>query len=145
MSNQLQLHRSRPLPSIFDAPVERIFSELLAPARRPLGAGAFTAPVALTRREDGSTDLRLDLPGVSREDVHVAVEHGQLVVSGERKGERSEEGWTETVYGRFERRFALAGGIDEEQIEAHLADGVLAVHLPVPAAEAEARREIEIG
>jgi HSP20 family protein len=90
--------------------------------------------------------LRADLPGMSKKNMHIAVEDGRLTISGERKNEVSEEGKNfhriERTYGSFCRSFTLPATVLGDKVEATYRDGVLKV--TVPKAEEVKPREIEI-
>lgn len=75
-------------------------------------------------------EVRLDLPGVAREDIVIESSSGVLTVSG-------------TVSEReFRRSIALPSWAAIDKIEAHLANGVLTVN--VPKREEEKTRVISI-
>ncbi len=46
-------------------------------------------------------------------------------------------------YGRFERSFILPNGVKAEDLQARMKDGVLEVSMPIPAAAAGRKIEIE--
>lgn len=75
--------------------------------------------------------VRVELPNVKKEDVHVKMEEGLLTIEGERKEEQEEKGVKfhrrELNYGKFIRRFAMPEEADEAKIEARFHDGVLDV------------------
>ena len=77
--------------------------------------------------------ITLDVPGVTKEDIKLNVESGRLVVTAERKKERTEEKdnhfFSERKYGKFERIFELGENVDPEKIEAAYQDGVLKIIL----------------
>ena len=77
--------------------------------------------------------LRVDLPGVSVEDIDITVENGSLKLSGERREEKtvSEDGYRrlERVFGHFERQFSLPDTADEEKVEAKTNNGVLEISI----------------
>jgi len=79
------------------------------------------------------TVLRAELPGVSREDIHVEIENGFLNLHGEKKGALKGEEITaqrvETSRGSFSRTFSLSDGLDPDSVEASYKDGVLTVVL----------------
>jgi HSP20 family protein len=79
-------------------------------------------------------ELQIDLPGVKKGNIEIAVNDGILTISGERKLERKEEkeNYTriESFFGRFERSFKLPADADTENVEAKYEDGVLKVFIP---------------
>jgi HSP20 family protein len=92
--------------------------------------------------------LSFDLPGVSKDDVKIELEDGELRVWGERKApkewpsaEQKQEGdkdtrlhFVERAYGKFQRVFSLPTAVEADQVKARFADGVLFVSLPKAAA-----------
>jgi HSP20 family protein len=91
--------------------------------------------------------LRVDLPGLGRDDVNIEVKDGVLTVSGERKAEHEEQAdgfhRVERSFGQFSRSMSLPDHVDAERITADFDKGVLEVRIPKPA-ERKPRR-IEIG
>jgi HSP20 family protein len=95
--------------------------------------------------DDSSYSIRMELPGVAEEDIHLTVENGLVRIRGEKKSEREEKGdtwyFSERQFGSFERSFRLPADADEGAVSAALKDGVLTVSLPRKAPKgAEARR-----
>jgi HSP20 family protein len=78
--------------------------------------------------------LRLEVPGMSREDIKISVENHVLTVRGEKRQESAQENesWyrTERSYGSFERSFSLPTHVDPDNVRASLESGVLTVRLP---------------
>lgn len=100
--------------------------------------------------EDGdSLVLKLDLPGLSDEDVAVEVDGNVLTVSGERRDEReSKEGGVlrlERSFGKFSRSFTLPEGTDPESIKGGFDKGVLELRIPKPAEKQPQRIDIGSG
>lgn len=85
---------------------------------------------------NGDLVVKADLPGMSKKDIDVSVENGNLVVKGERKHESEvkEENYyrCERGFGSFYRRLPLPEGVDPAKVKAHFADGVLEVDVPLP-------------
>jgi HSP20 family protein len=83
---------------------------------------------------EGKTVVRLDLPGMKREDLDVSVEGDMLVVRGKREEstEVKEENYycSERATGEFSRAISLPEGLKTEDIEATYQDGVLEVVMP---------------
>jgi HSP20 family protein len=103
--------------------------------------GALEAPrmkVEVTEK-DGAYVVHADLPGVKKEDIHVAIDGAQLTLSAEVKREKEvTEGerviHSERAYGKVSRSFALPQELDEARAEARYRDGVLELTLPKKAA-----------
>lgn len=90
--------------------------------------------------DEASIQVKADLAGVKREDVHIEVENSVLTLRGERKLEHEEKkkGYhrVERAYGSFSRSFALPDTVDTDKIDAAFRDGVLNVTIPKrPAAQ----------
>lgn len=99
----------------------------------PETAVEFAPRVDVLENKDKFT-VRVELPGVKRENVKVAVENQILILSGE-KHRAQENGdanyhYREVAYGKFERRFRLGNNVDREHIKADFKDGVLEITLP---------------
>ncbi|MFB6273528.1 MAG: Hsp20/alpha crystallin family protein [Salinibacter sp.] len=90
--------------------------------------------------------LRLDVPGMTKDDITINLQNRTLTVSGERTSERTEESEefvrVERAFGTFHRSFTLPEAVDEDNIEAAYDNGVLTIS--VPKTEESTRRQIEI-
>jgi HSP20 family protein len=76
-----------------------------------------------------------EVPGVSREQIVLALEESRLTLRGERADRRLGEGvlhfhQIERSSGAFSRTFEFADTIDVDRVAADLTDGVLTVTLP---------------
>jgi len=105
-------------------------------------AEGFSPPLDLVESEKEFV-LRLEVPGIPRENLDVNLVGETLTLSGHReKVERqSNESilWEEREEGRFTRTVKLPQSVDATKIEALCQDGVLTVHLPkaTPAAKSK--------
>ena len=90
--------------------------------------------------------LKLDLPGVSKDDVKISYSDGTLNISGERKQEKETKDAkfhrVERAYGKYFRSFTLPSMIKEDKIDAEFKDGQLLI--TVPKAEEAKPKEIPI-
>lgn len=78
--------------------------------------------------------IRAELPGLKREDIGVSLQDGALVISGERRSEKVEQGVEihrqERFYGKFQRALTLPAPVAADKVKAQYRDGVLTVTLP---------------
>lgn len=90
--------------------------------------------------------LKLDLPGIKKEDVKISFVDGKLSISGDRTQESEHKDSKchriERSFGRYYRSFNLPEHIQSEKINAEFKDGQLTIS--VPKAEAAKPKEIEI-
>ncbi|MFO0691878.1 MAG: Hsp20/alpha crystallin family protein [Myxococcota bacterium] len=120
-----------PFRSLFD----RFFQE--GPeSGRPLQP--FAAPHVDITETNEEYRVRAELPGVSKDDVTVELDHGLLTIRGEKKSQRDEKlekgRRLECTYGAFSRSFSLPQDADADQISARFKDGVLDVTIKRSAA-----------
>jgi HSP20 family protein len=101
------------------------------------------------REEGNQLRVSVDLPGVGKDSVRVDIEPGMLILQGERREERREgdeqQGFrrTERRYGSFYRAIPLPEGVDVENAQAEMKEGVLEIVLPL-AQRKEGGRRLEI-
>lgn len=74
--------------------------------------------------------LRAEVPGVDpAKDLSVAVDHGQITISGERREERKRDHRSEFFYGKFSRVISLPRDAHMDKIDANYANGILEVRV----------------
>ena len=81
-----------------------------------------------------------DLPGVSKEDLSINFDKGQLMLEGRPR----QFGLEEEAFD-YRRTFVVSQGIDADKISAHLQNGVLRLTLPKPAALKPRQIEVKAG
>lgn len=90
--------------------------------------------------------VKIELPGVTKDDVKITLQENMLTVHGEKKQEnetkRENYHRVERSYGSFSRSFRLPSLVKADKIDANYKDGVLTIVLP-KAEEAKAK-EIDI-
>ena len=124
------------------------FREFDRLAQQLLGAGTTSRPAVMPMdawREGDSFVLEFDLPGVRPETIDIDVERNVLTVKAERVAGNGD--WemlaSERPRGLFSRQLVLGDNLDLDRVDAHYADGVL--RLTVPVAERAKPRKIEVG
>ena len=108
--------------------------------------GRYYVPYADIYETEEALCVVMEMPGVEKKDLNVALENDALRVDGQidfSKYEGMEPVYTEYNVGHYTRSFTLSNKIDQERISAQLDDGVLTLTLP-KAKEAQPRR-ISIG
>ena len=112
---------------LFDA-LDRLFSTQVS----ELAEEADYGPAVDVYQTDDEVVVKAQLPGVKKEDIDVTIEDNMLTIRAEtrREEEVDEEGYfrRELRYGTWARRLPLPAAVDEEQVSAKMADGVLEVH-----------------
>jgi HSP20 family protein len=115
------------------------------PTEETLPFTAWTPPCDIYETEKEIV-LKMELPEVKREFVHVTLENNVLTLRGERKFEekvdRENYHRIERSYGEFIRSFTLPTFVDDTRIVADFHDGVLTVTLPKN--EAARPKQIEV-
>ena len=125
--------------------LDRMFDDVMGSA-----FGTATNPQAF----DPSIDVRAnenemaficDVPGVKQEDLEVTIENHVLTLKGTRRFEskQDEQVMLGRAYGAFKRSFTLPDYLDDSNLDAHLADGVLTIRIPKHARAKP--RKIQIG
>ncbi len=121
----------------FDRMVSRFFGDR---------ASGLWAPPADIVEEDDRYLVRMDIPGLKREEITVSVENDHLTVRGHRKTEREEKNEnylrSERFSGEFVRSFRLGKRTSTKDVKATYENGVL--EIAVPKAEEAKPRTIEV-
>jgi HSP20 family protein len=90
--------------------------------------------------------VKVELPGVSKDDVKITMQENILTIRGEKKQEKetkeSNLHRVERSYGSFQRSFTLPTTVKSDKIEASYKDGILSVTLPK--AEEAKPKQIEV-
>jgi HSP20 family protein len=92
------------------------------------------APALDVHEDKDSFTIRVELPGMKREDIEVSLQNGALVIAGERQTETVKEDVAvhrqERCFGRFSRALTLPTAVAGNQVKAAYKDGILTVTLP---------------
>jgi len=91
-------------------------------------------PACNVLENDKEYRLRVELPDMKKEDIHVKMEDRVLVIEGERKEDKEDKGMKfhrrELTYGKFVRRFTMPEEIEASKIQTSFRDGMLELILP---------------
>lgn len=90
--------------------------------------------------------VKLELPGVNKNDVKITVQNDILTIKGEKKSEHESKDKNyhrmERAYGVFQRSFTLPSSVNSDKIDASYNNGVLTITLPK--VEEAKPKEIEV-
>ena len=134
----LTLHR--PAGNLF-----RFYNPFLAPrgAKADMDAYKWAPSVDVSETADGF-EVRAELPGVAKDDLHVSVKDNLLTLSGEKRQEKVDDAQNyrriERRYGSFQRKFSLPREVEADDIKAEFSDGILTLSIP----KSEAAKPTEI-
>lgn len=112
-----------------DSLVNQFFGPQIARSLSTLPSpGSGWVQAANTWEDEETYHVELDVPGVSREDVELTYDQGELRISAERKAPERATGQTDQRrYGKSVYTLSLPETIDPDSIDASLERGVLHV------------------
>lgn len=94
--------------------------------------------------DEGSVQLKVEMPGVDKSGIEVSVDNNELVISGTRSTTSIDGKYLirERADANYRKRFIIDESIDRDKIEAVMEDGVLTLKLATK--ENAKPRKIEI-
>lgn len=112
--------------------LDRMFDDVMGASLGTSTNSRTFSPEVDVRTTETEVLLVCEVPGVKREDLDITLENRTLTVKGEKKFEsiKNEQVVLGRSYGTFKRQFALPTWLDESNLSANLADGVLTVRIP---------------
>ena len=95
---------------------------------------------------DKSYEVRMDIPGMKKEDIKLSSEENKLVIEGERKDEKKDDKchFVERHFGSFHREVCLPGNAEMDKISAAYENGVLKVSVPKKEEVKPAKKQITV-
>jgi HSP20 family protein len=114
--------------------IDRLFEAPLAGLAQTSQLLSGWTPALDVYEDKDNLYVRLELPGMKKEDIELSLHEGSLSISGERKGEDRYPGAevyrAERFFGRFQRTVTLPAPVAPDKIKATYQDGILSVTLP---------------
>jgi len=133
------------MPMFFEDPF-KVFRPFL-PTEETMPFTAWT-PLCDIYETEKELVLKMELPEMKKEDVHVTIENNVLTLRGERKldniVDRENFHRMERHYGEFLRSFTLPTFVDGNKIFAEFKDGMLTVTLPKNTAAIPKQIEVKV-
>lgn len=103
-------------------------------------------PAVDIAEHDNEYLVKVELPGIAKDDVKITLESNVLTIRGEKKqeknGKKGNYHRVERSYGSFQRSFTLPTSVRSDSIDAAYADGILTITLPK--AEEAKPKQIEV-
>jgi len=113
--------------------LDRLF-EPFAEFTRSSGLLSAWNPAVDLYEDKDNVIVKVELPGMKKEDIDVSLHDGALSISGERKSEEkfedAETYRAERFVGRFHRTVTLPSPVSAEKVKAQYKDGILTITLP---------------
>jgi len=106
---------------------------VLRPARELVREGVFTPAIDMYDKKDEIV-VKVELPGLDKEDINLELSEDTLTLSGEMKREEevkeADYYCCERAYGKFSRAIELPTKVRADQAEATFKSGILEIRLP---------------
>lgn len=106
-------------------------------------------PSLEVKEDEGEYLVKAEVPGLSKDDVRVEIDHNILEISGEKREEsednRKGKHFSEVKYGSFFRSIPFEKPVDAERVSAQMLDGVLKVRVAKKTFEGAGKRSVNIG
>jgi HSP20 family protein len=124
--------------------LDNLFRGFFRPVRMDRDAPQIRMDV---REDEKGYAVHADIPGVTKEDIHITIDGNTVSISAEVKRHAEQKGGEkvlrrERYSGRVSRSFALENEVDEASASARYQDGVL--ELVLPKKEATAARRLAV-
>ncbi|MBC7456138.1 MAG: Hsp20/alpha crystallin family protein [Massilia sp.] len=131
----LARYRPSAIEDQFGRMVESMFEDFFSPVTQAGALSGIATPSLDVTENEKSFQVQIEMPGVKKEDVKVAIDRQRVSIEAESRHEETQrEGesvlYTERTARKFMRSFALPAEVDDAGAEARMEDGVLTLTLP---------------
>lgn len=127
--------------------IDRLFEQFSRNIHVPFFSNGDLIPSMDISETDKQIEVTAELPGLEPKDVEINLADNVLTIRGEKKDEKEEKDKNRRViersYGSFARAVSLPAGVDEKDIKATIANGVLTVTVAKPAPTVNKKIEIK--
>ena len=133
MANIVRWEPFREMYSLRHA-MDRLFNESFIRPATAWNGSALSAPAVDVYQNDDEVVVKVTLPGIKPDDIHINVTGDVLSIEGEVKDEVEKDDSNYIVrerhFGRFRRQFALPTIVESDKANAVFEHGVLTLTLP---------------
>ncbi len=105
-------------------------------------------PLSEIREEDGKVLLRIEMPGVAKEDLNIQLTNDELHIAATRSDSIEEEGeylLRERPCADYDKVFTIDDTIDREKVEASMENGILYLTLYIKESVKPKKIEVKAG
>ena len=99
--------------------------------------------------DDEAIQLKLEVPGIDEQHLHVDIQGQMLTISGEREYEHETKSKNyllqERAYGSFSRQFMLPEKVDSDGAKATYKQGILSLYIPKQAEQKTRKIPVQAG
>jgi HSP20 family protein len=149
--NRLRADQDNPV-SALQRDLNRVFEEFWSRFDAPVGGQGVGmsgfGPSTDLEETESAVDVKVDLPGMSENDVDVSLTDDMLTIRGEKQDERAGNDRSAHVaerrYGAFCRAIPLPPDVDTDNATATLKNGQLTVSLPKTEQAAARAKRIDV-
>ena len=129
--------------------IDRLFEAPLAQFANPSRLLSGWTPALDVYEDKDNLFVKVELPGLKKEQIDISLHDGTLSVSGERKSEEKHEDEevyrAERFYGRFQRAVTLPTPVASDKVKAEYKDGILTITLPKTEEAKPKRIDVNVG
>lgn len=126
--------------------INRLFDDALLGANKNQGTFNSWYPIADIYETKDDFVFRLEVPGISKNDIGIELKDNTLSIKGEKKADdkvkKEDYQRVESFVGKFSRSFSLPSNVDSKNVKAKMKDGIL--ELKVAKAEEAKSKSIAI-
>jgi HSP20 family protein len=114
--------------------LDHLFNLAFPASTRGEGLLSGWTPALDLSQDKDNVFVKLELPGMKKEEIGITLHEGVLSINGERKHEEEKKEGdvfrSERFFGKFHRSVALPTAVDATKVKAAYKDGILSVTLP---------------
>lgn len=126
--------------------IDRLFEEPLAGLAHSSQLLSGWTPALDMHEDKDNIVVKVELPGMKKQDIDISLHNGSLSISGERRKEKQFENAevyrAERFEGRFQRTVTLPSPVAADKVKANYQDGLLTITLPKT--EEAKRKQIDV-
>ena len=149
-------HRNSRRGDSFNSLIDELFTDFFHRSNVPVARHSNTQAVSRARMDvldkGGNFEVKVDLPGIRKDDIHVGIEGAHVSINAESKdssetkdanGNGEKVLYSERYVTSYARSFELPAEVTEEGADARFENGVLTLSLPKRAATVSKRIEVK--